>query len=161
MAEKINDGDGVGDIEIENTLDLDIESLDSFDCFNDSDIHQSPHPMPDYLDISDIDISDGGSSLDSEPETKSNTETEPGSDNEDAAMVNPEWTKEYSDFDVREFRGRTGPLLPPDFLNTSEARLVDYFQLYFTQELTDLIVKCTNDYSQRYQTNKRIVEPDY
>ena len=83
-----------------------------------------------------------------------------GDEDEDTPMINPEWTKEYSNFDVPLFTADTGPQLPPDFPYASEATPIDYIKLYFKQQLMEIIKKSTNDYSQWYQNNKKI-DPDY
>ena len=140
-------------IQMDNNSDLDLESLDSFDGFNEHDIPLSPHSnlYDSDIDNADIDISDVTSS-------DSNLESE--NDDQDAPMINPEWAKEYSNFNVPEFTADTGPRLHHDFPATSEATPLDYFELYFNQQLMELIEKGTNDYSQWYQTNKRIINPD-
>ena len=138
-------------IQMDNNSDLDLESLASFDGFNEYDIPLSPRSnlYDSDIDNADIDILDVTSS-------DSNSESE--NDDPDAPMINPEWTKEYSNFNVPEFTGDTGPRLPHDFPATSEATPLDYFKLHFNQQL---IEKGMNDYSQWYRTNKRIIDPDY
>ena len=92
-------------IQMDNNSDLYLESLDSFDGFNEHDIPLSPHSNLYYSDIdnADIDISDVTSS-------DSNSESENGDqDYPDAPMINPEWTKEYSNFNVPEITADTRP----------------------------------------------------
>ena len=136
-----------------NNSDLDLESLDSFDVFNEYDIPLSPHAD---IDISDMNFSDSNS----ESKNENNDQGDDQGD-QDNPMINPVWTKEYSNFNVPEFTVNTGLVLPHDFPDTSEATPTDYFKLYFNQELMEIMENCMNDYSQWYQTNKRIIDPDY
>ena len=69
-------------------------------------------------------------SSDSNSESKNDDQ---GDEDEDTPMINPEWTKEYSNLNVPLFTANTGPQLPPDFPETSEATPIDYFKLYFNQ----------------------------
>ena len=135
--------------EMDNNLDLDLESLDSFDGFNEYDIPLSPcanlYNSNIDIDIADIDISDMNSS-DSNSESENDDQGDEG--DQDTPMINPEWTKEYSNFNVPLFTADTGPRLPPDFPDTSEATPIDYFKLYFNQQLMEIMEKGTNDYSQ-------------
>ena len=88
------------------------------------------------MDYSDIDIADidilGMNFSNSNSESKNETYDQ-GDDQVDQTnpMINPEWTKEYSNFNVPEFTADTGLLLPHDFPDTSEATPIDYFKLYF------------------------------
>ena len=93
--------------EMDNNLDLDLKSLDSFDSFNKYDIPMSPHAnlYNSDIDIAYVDISDVNSS-DSNSESENDDQ---GDEDEDTPMINPEWTKEYSNFDVPLFTADTGP----------------------------------------------------
>ena len=125
---EVNEMDNISDNNSNTNSDLDLESLDSFDGFNEYDLPMSPHAnlYNSDIDIADIDTSDLSFS-DSNLESK-NENNDQG--DEETPIINPEWTKEYSNFNVPEFIADTGPLLPHDFPDTSEATPIDYFKLY-------------------------------
>ena len=151
--------DNISDYNSNTNSDLDLESLHSFYGFNEYDLPMSPlaNLYNSDIDIADIDISDTSFS---DSNSESNNENNDQAD-EETPIINPEWTKEYSNFNVPEFTADTGLLLPHDFPDTSEAIPIDYFKLYFNHELMEIMEKSTNDYSQWYQSNKRIIDPDY
>ena len=94
-------------IQMDNNSDLDLESLDSFDGFNEHDIPLSPHSnlYDSDIDNADIDILDVTSS---NSNSESENDDQGDQDDPDATMINPEWTKKYSNFNVPEFTADTG-----------------------------------------------------
>ena len=81
---------------MDNNLDLDLESLDSFDGFNEYNIALSScaNLYDSDIDIADKDISDMNSS-DSNLESENDDQGD-----EDTPIINPELTKEYSNLNV-------------------------------------------------------------
>ena len=78
-----------------------------------------------------------------------NSDTSPRvSDDDDDLCVpnlkqNPiKWTEHFQTFNVPQFTGQSGPVLPPDWNPKSMPR--DYFQLFWTDDLLNNIVKYTN-----------------
>ena len=71
----------------------------------------------------------------------------------------PKWTDNIQTITVPIPKSKGGPLLPSEFGETS--RPVDYFQLFFTDELISDIVKFTNKYAQIQILKKKRTQPNY
>ena len=87
------------------------------------------------------------------------------SDNEDIPYPDeqpPEWeSAHFRDFHVPIFKGPPeGPNLPNDF-DVAEAKAIDYFQLFFTDDLLTTIVQNTNSYALWSIRHKQVVNPQY
>ena len=79
---------------------------------------------------------------------------------EQLVTCNPLWTTDLEDFQLPYFTSYMGSLLPPDF-DKSTATPLDYFRLFYTQYLADLIVMHTNSYHTWCVENRRILTADY
>ena len=77
----------------------------------------------------------------------------------DLLMKDPQWSQDFKPIHVRQFRGISGPNLPPDFDVSSNP--VDYFQLFFTDDIISTICENTNKYKQFRCDQKRVVNPNY
>ena len=74
--------------------------------------------------------------------------------------VDPEWTQDFSDIHVNQFTGPVGPKLGPDF-DTSIATPLDYFQLFFSDEVFQRICDNTNKFKQFRVQQKQITAPNF
>ena len=74
--------------------------------------------------------------------------------------VDPEWTQDFSDIHVNQFTGPVGPNLGPDF-DTSVTTLLDYFQLFFSDEVFQHICDNTNKFKQFRVQQKQITAPNF
>ena len=74
----------------------------------------------------------------------------------------PEWESgHFRDFHVLLFKGPPeGPNLPNDF-DVTGAKAIDYFQLFFTDDLLTTIVQNTNSYALWSIQQKRVLNPQY
>ena len=112
---------------------------------------------------SDGDISSVGSSSDDDASSQSDIESAVENENEgheQLVICNPLWTTDLEDFQLPYFTSYMGSLLPPDF-DKSTATPLDYFRLFYTQYLADLIVTHTNSCHTWCVENRRIVTVDY
>ena len=84
------------------------------------------------------------------PEPFSSSDGESADENlpRDLEDLPPDWqTEHFRDFHVPPFRGQQpGPRLPDDF-NVETAKPIDYFQLFFSDELLNSIVQHVNSYA--------------
>ena len=98
------------------------------------------------------------------PEPFSSSDGESADENlpRDPEDLPPDWqTEHFRDFHVPPFRGQQpGPRLPDDF-NVETAKPIDYFQLFFSDELLNSIVQHTNSYAVWAIQQKRLVRPQY
>ena len=158
----------------------DTDSDQSFNGFNSNDINDY-HDKVNELNDSDLDISSIGSSDDDDGQSDIDiSSVESSDDNDDTASessiestvengnddseqlltYNPVWTTDLEHFQVPYFTSYTGSLLPPDF-DCHTSHLIDYFRLFYTQYLADLLVTHTNLYHTWCVENKWILTPDY
>ena len=74
----------------------------------------------------------------------------------------PQWESgHFRNFHIPFFKGPPeGPNLPDGF-DVLQAKAIDYFQLFFTDELLSTIVQNTNSYALWSIRNKRILNPRY
>ena len=132
-----------------NNSDLDISSVGS----PDNDDGQSD------IDISSVESSDDNDDTASESSIESTGEN--GSDDgEQLVTYNPVWTTDLENFQVPYFTSYMGSLLSPDF-DHQTSHLIDYFRLFYTQYLADLLITHTNSYHAWCVENKQILTPDY
>ena len=130
-------------------------------------------------DISDIEYenddanlhSDGDISTDTRSEDETPSPLQPASEisDEDSDLEikdpdvqPPDWTCDnFRDFHVPPFKGPTpGPTLPHDF-DVHTATPLEYFQLFFTDELFSQLVDDTNSYALWSIRQKQILDPRY
>lgn len=71
-----------------------------------------------------------------------------------------DWTQNFKPIFVANFSEPTGPNLP-EYFDTSTATPVDYFQLFFTDEVFDRITNNTNLYHDYRVALKKITNPNY
>ena len=64
----------------------------------------------------------------------------------DVLMKDPEWSRVFKPIHVNQFRGPSGPTLPPDFDLSSSP--VNYFQLFFTDAVISTMCENTNKYKE-------------
>ena len=74
----------------------------------------------------------------------------------------PEWkSSHFRNFHIPLFKGPPeGPNLPDGF-DVLQAKVIDYFQLFFTDELLSTIVQNMNSYALWSIQHKRILNPQY
>ena len=132
-----------------NDSDLDISSIQS----SDSGDGQSD------IDISSVESSDDNDDTASESSIQSTGEND-NDDGEQLITYDPVWTTDLENFEVPYFTSYTGSLLPPDF-DCQTSHLIDYFRLFYTQYLADLLVTHINLYHAWFVQNKQILTPDY
>ena len=139
------------------------DSEESFDGFDSDDINDC-HDRVIEIGESDIDISSIGSS-DDDDDASSQSDIESTVENynqghEQLVTCNPLWTTNLGDFQLPYFTSYMGSLLRPDFDKSTETP-IDYFRLFYTQYLADLIIMHTNSYHTWCVENKRILMADY
>ena len=78
----------------------------------------------------------------------------------DVLNRDPEWTQNYTDIHVKQFTGEKGYKLPPHF-DVSTASPLDYFQLFFSDNVFETIVKNTNSFKRFRCQQKRITQPAF
>ena len=173
--EGLNEHDGTTARQKEHTLADDSES--DFDGFNSDDVTGARQRYLDqrFSNSSDSDLSDLEVESDSEgeddPDTlnlDSNSDTSPRvSDDDDEVDLcvpdlkqNPiKWTEHFQTFNVPHFTGQSGPTLPPNWNPKSTPR--DYFQLFWTDDLLNNIVKYTNQYARLAIMKKHTHQPEF
>ena len=156
------------------------DSEESFNGFNSDDINDY-HDTGNEINDSDLDISSIGSSSDDDGQSDIDiSSVESSDDNDDTASessiestgengndddeqsvtYNPVWTTDLENVQVPYFTSYTGSLLPPEF-DCQTSHPIDYFSLFYTQYLVDLLVTHTNLYHAWCVENKQILTPDY
>ena len=78
----------------------------------------------------------------------------------DILNKDPEWTQQFSPIHVNQFTGLLGTNFPHDF-DTSTASPIDYFQLYFSDDVFQHICDNTNKFQKFRFQQKRVTSPDY
>ena len=79
----------------------------------------------------------------------------------DTLTLDPEWTEtNYADIHVRQFNGPTGFNLPAHF-DPEVVTPIDYFQLFFSDEVLQTICDNTNKFKTFHVTQKQVVNPEY
>ena len=78
----------------------------------------------------------------------------------DVLNKDPEWTQDFSDIHVNQFTGPVGSLLGIDF-DTSVASPLDYFQLFFSDNVFQKICDNTNKFKKFRVEQKKITSPNF
>ena len=78
----------------------------------------------------------------------------------DSLQKDPEWSETFLPIHVNQFNQLTGSNLPQDF-NMDTASPLEYFQLFFSNEVMEKIVQNTNAYVQYSVQQKKFKKPDY
>ena len=78
----------------------------------------------------------------------------------DILNTDPEWTQNFSDIHVNQFTGPVGNKLGSDF-DTSLASPLDYFQLYFSDNVFQPICDNTNKFREFRVQQKNITSPNF
>ena len=78
----------------------------------------------------------------------------------DVLNRDPEWTQNFTDIHVKQFTGQKGSKLPPDF-DVSVATPLDYFQLFFSDNIFETICKNSNNFKIFRCQQKRLIQPQY
>ena len=78
----------------------------------------------------------------------------------DVLNRDPEWTQNFTDIHVKQFTGQKGSKLPPDF-DVSVATPLDYFQLFFSDNIFETICKNSNNFKIFHCQQKRLIQPQY
>ena len=87
-------------------------------------------------------------------------DTRSSDDMYDILNKDPEWTQNFSDIHVNQFTGPVGNKFPQNF-DTSTATPLNYFQLFFSDDVFQRICDNTNKF-QRYRVQqKKITSPNY
>ena len=153
------------------------DSESDFDGFNSNDVTGARQRYLDqeFSNSSDSDLSDLDVEYDSEGEddpdnlnsdNNSNTSPHVSDDDDDVDLCVPDlkqnpikWTEHFQTFNVPQFTGLSGPALPPDWNPKLTPR--DYFQLFWTDDLLNNIVKYTNQYARLAIMKKCTRQPEY
>ena len=113
-----------------------------------------------YVSDSNSKSSEGDCELNSSEESEHSDAVTSDNDSDDTVLdidiTPPIWTDKVEPITVPQFWFKGGPTLPDNF-DVNTTRPIDYFKLFFTDELIQHIVKCTNDYA-RIAINKKNVE---
>jgi len=135
-----------------------MESTDEdFDGFAATHDPRDPPEIAAHMNISDFEVSDPSTDS-SDNELDANAEGPPDFD-----FVAPSWScdpAEFTHVQCDVFRGQEGPKLPIGF-DVSLATPLDYFALFFTDELFSRIVENTNKYASFIEERKRVFYPDF
>ena len=78
----------------------------------------------------------------------------------DVLNNDPEWTQNFLPIHVNQFTGPFGTELGPEF-DPAVATPLDYFQLYFSDDVFEVICDNTNKYQKFRLAQKKITTPDY
>ena len=78
----------------------------------------------------------------------------------DVLNNDPEWIQNYLPIHVQQFNGPLGTQLGPAF-DPSVATPLDYFQLFFSDNVFEVICDHTNKYQKFRVEQKKITSPDY
>ena len=134
--------------------------MDSSDNDSGEEIHDHHEPTS------------GGSEIESEGENNDNDtlaidvdnlmyDCHTGDEMFDILTRDPEWTESnYADIHVRQFNGLTDFNLPGDF-DPEKATPIDYFQLFFSDQVLQTICNNTNKYQHFCVAQKQVVNPEY
>ena len=168
-------------------VDLDVENSNELDDESEPSTPVDENAIDNYSLINDMDSSDddsgeeidehheptsGGSEIESEGENNDNDalaidvdnlmyDCRTGDEMFDILTRDPEWTESnYADIHVRQFNGPTGFNLPGDF-DVEKATPIDYFQLFFSDQVLQTICDNTNKYQQFRVAQKQVVNPEY
>ena len=170
--EGFNEHDGTAARQKQHTLADDSES--DFDGFNSNDVTGARQR---YLDQgfsnssdSDLDV-EYDSEGEDDPDTlnldsNSDTSLHVSNDDDNVDLCVPDlkqnpikWTEHFQTFNVPHFTGQGGPALPPNWNLKLMPR--DYFQLFWTDDLLNNIVKYTNKYARLAIMKKCTRQPEY
>ena len=81
-------------------------------------------------------------------------------DMHDILNMDPEWTQNFSQIHVNQFTGPVGTNFPDNF-DTTTASPLQYFQLFFSNDVFERICKNTNKFKKFRVEQKKITSPDY
>ena len=142
-------------------MNSDSDSDASFSGFDTDDVDAAAENAHDNLyDFSDIEIS-SVSSIDSSDSESSDSDAGYDVGYEPKYKIDPPvWTRNYQYVHVPQFSEPTGPRLPANF-DTNSACEIDYFSLYFTDDLFEQITRNTNIYAQFVIDQKKRRNPNY
>ena len=103
---------------------------------NDNDAHEVPNPIQNNDNTDDLCVvlDNLGYMYDKN-----------GNEMFDTLQKDPEWSEMFLPIHVNQFTQPTGPNLPEDF-NTYTASPLEYFQLFFSNEVIETIVQNSNQY---------------
>ena len=135
---------------------MDSDSGSSFSGFESDDIESAEGNLEEMYsdgDFSDLEVSSASSN-----DSDDTYIFDPANENE--VQCNPSWTKNFQPVHVPPFVEPTGPSLPQDF-DTVNATELDYFMLYFDDELFKTITDNTNGYAKWQIQRKRLINPNY
>ena len=110
------------------------DSYNSDNSGNDNDTHEVPDPIQNNDNTDDlcVDLDNLGYTYDKN-----------GDEMFDILQKDPEWLEMFLPIHVNQFTQPTGLNLPEDF-NTDTESLLEYFQLFFSNEVMETIVQNTN-----------------
>ena len=147
----------VSEMDMMEGSDSNDNSESDFEGFNSDDVNGAQQRYLDQdfshsseSDLSDLDVEDDPDNLNLD----NNSDTSPSvsDDDDDVDLCVPDlkqnpikWTQNFQTFNVPEFTGQSGPTLPAHWDTKSTPR--DYFQLFWTDDLLNNIVKYTNEYA--------------
>ena len=78
----------------------------------------------------------------------------------DILNKDPEWTQNFSQIHVNQFTGPIGTNFPVNF-DTTTASPLEYFQLFFSDDVFERICNNTNKFKKFRVEQKKITSPDY
>ena len=173
MASNDSDSESVISVQLDDPSDNEFV-LQQGDVSDSSSTNDVNNLLEDIDSLSDI--------IEGEPDQNSeNGDTPPGLDTDDDLCVDldnlandtrspddmynilnidPEWTQDFSDIHVKQFTGPVGPNLGPDF-DTSITTPLDYFQLFFSDEVFQQICDNTHKFKQFCVQQKQITAPNF
>ena len=186
----MDDSETESELVVEIDLDLDSENSNELDPEIVNSEPSTPveeNVIENYSFINDMDTSDddsgqesqehheptsGGSEIESDGDNNDNDtlaiyvdnlmyDHRTGDEMFDILTLDPEWTESnYADIHVRQFNGLTGFNLPADF-DPEIATPIDYFQLFFSDQVLQTICDNTNKYKNFRVAQKQVVNPEY
>ena len=81
-------------------------------------------------------------------------------DMHDILNKDPEWTQNFSQIHVNQFTGPIGTNFPVNF-DTTTASPLEYFQLFFSDDVFECICNNTNKFKKFRVEQKKVTSPDY
>ena len=173
MASNDSDSESVISVQLDNPSDNELV-LQQGDVSDSSSTNDVNNLLEDIDSLSDI--------IEGEPDQNSeNGDTPSGLDPDDDLCVDLDnlandtrspddmynilnidsgWTQNFSDIHVKQFTGPVGSNLGPDF-DTSVTTPLDYFQLFFSDEVFQQICDNTNKFKQFCVQQKQMTAPNF
>ena len=177
MASNESDTDSVISIQLDVSSDGEVDNqsdekeIEESDSSSTNDITGLIEEIDSFSDIADENTEQNSKNGDPTSGAESDTDLCVDVDNlandtrspdemHDILNKDPEWTQDFMDIHVKQFTGPVRTNLSPEF-DTSIATPLDYFQLFFPDEVFQTICDNTNKFKQFRVQQKRITTPDF